>query len=103
VGWDTLNGSAPDVELSYRLLSPEHAGKGTATEAVRLLASWLFGSQHMNRLMLYIHVDNIGSRRVAEKTGFTKEGTARQAWYHQGSWHDVDIYAMTRSDFEGLH
>jgi [ribosomal protein S5]-alanine N-acetyltransferase len=98
VSWEKLNGDVPDVELGYRLFDRANWGKGIATEALDLLSGWLFDSQQMNRLSLIIHVDNIGSHRVAEKCGFTKQATAREAWYHKGKWHDVDIYILTRTE-----
>jgi RimJ/RimL family protein N-acetyltransferase len=30
--------------------------------------------------------------------GFTKEATAREAWYHKGKWHDLDVYTLTRAE-----
>lgn len=98
VDWNKLNGDVPDVELGYRVFDRADFGRGIATEALDLLANWLFDSQTMNRLRLTIHVDNIGSRRVAEKCGFTREGTSREAWYHQGKWHDIDVYTLTRAE-----
>ena len=98
VDWTKLNGTVPDVELGYRVFDIADRGKGIATEALDLLAGWLFDSQSMNRLNLVIHVDNIGSHRVAEKCGFTKEATSREAWYHNGKWHDMDVYILTRAE-----
>ena len=98
VDWTKLNGDVPDVELGYRVFDRADWGRGIATEALDLLAGWLFDTQFMNRLRLTIHLDNIGSHRVAEKVGFTKEGTSREAWHHQGKWHDIDVYTMTRAD-----
>jgi [ribosomal protein S5]-alanine N-acetyltransferase len=100
VDWNKLNGDVPDVELGYRVFDRVDWGKGIATEALDLLAGWLFDSQSMNRLHLTIHVDNVSSRRVAEKCGFTKEGTSREAWYHKGKWHDIDVYTLTRAESE---
>jgi RimJ/RimL family protein N-acetyltransferase len=99
--WEHLNGSVSDVEAAYHIFDRRDWGKGFATQAVDLLTGWLFDSQPINRVQLVIHVDNVGSRRVAEKSGFTKEATAREAWYHKGAWHDVDIYVMTRVESEG--
>jgi len=88
----------PDVELGYRVFDRADWGRGIATEAVDLLAGWLFDTQPMNRLRLTIHLDNIGSHRVAEKSGFTKGGTSREAWNHKGIWHDIDVYILTRAE-----
>ena len=99
VVWHRLNGFAmPDMELGYIVFDHANRGRGIASEAVDLLAGWLFDSQAINRLSLSVHVDNIGSRRVAEKCGFTKEATAREAWYHKGKWHDLDVYTLTRAE-----
>jgi RimJ/RimL family protein N-acetyltransferase len=98
VDWERLNGSVPDVEVAYHVFDRADWGKGIASEALDLFAGWLFDSQSMNRLLLYIHVDNIASRRVAEKCGFSKEATSRQAWYSKGAWHDVDVYIQTRGE-----
>jgi ribosomal-protein-alanine N-acetyltransferase len=100
VGWEQLNGDVADVEVSYRLFDQADHGKGIVTEALGLLVGWLFDTGHMNRLRASIHVDNKASRRVAEKSGFTCEGTSRAGWYNRGRWHDVAVYTITRSEFE---
>ncbi|HUQ43528.1 MAG TPA: GNAT family protein [Candidatus Limnocylindria bacterium] len=68
-------------------------GRGIGTEAVTLLVDFLFDSQQVHRLVLYIHVDNVPSHRIAEKTGSTKEGTLRDGWFHRGGWHDLSCSA----------
>lgn len=83
------------------LYSRDQDRKGIVTDAVRLLTAYLFASKKHNRIRLIIHPDNAGSRRVAEKCGFRHEGTARGAWFHQGSNHDVEVYAMTGADHYG--
>ena len=65
------------------------------------MTEWLFDSQpQANRLTLTIHVDNLASLRVAEKCGFVREATFREAWYNRGHWHDVAICNITRREFE---
>jgi RimJ/RimL family protein N-acetyltransferase len=87
-----------DLELGYRVFDRAKWGKGIASAAVDLFAAWLFDTQPTNRLRLLIHVDNLGSHRVAEKCGFTNEGRSREAWYHKGKRHDVDVYTLTRAE-----
>jgi ribosomal-protein-alanine N-acetyltransferase len=98
VDWNKLNGDVPDVELGYRVFDRANWGKGIATEALDLLAGYLFDTLPINRLRLTIHVDNVGSHRVAEKCGFRNEGTSREAWYHKGKWHDIDVFTLTRAE-----
>jgi RimJ/RimL family protein N-acetyltransferase len=87
-----------ELELSYQIYEQVARGHGYATEAVKLLTRYLFGRLKANRIRLVIHPGNQASCRVAEKCGFTHEGTARGAWYHQGKNHDVDIYAILRNE-----
>jgi Acetyltransferases, including N-acetylases of ribosomal proteins len=98
VAWEALKGTIPDVELGYGIFDRAEMGKGLATEAVDLLAGYLFDAYTMNRLLLCIYPDNVASRRVAEKCGFKKEATAREAWPLKGKWLDIDIYVLTRRE-----
>jgi [ribosomal protein S5]-alanine N-acetyltransferase len=86
-------------ELSYQVFGPEHSGKGYSTEAVRLLTDYLFGRKRVNRIQLNIHPGNRPSKRVAEKSGFTFEGIMRQCWFHQGDFHDLEIWSQIRSEW----
>lgn len=90
-----------EIELSYHLYSPNQAGKGVATEAVRLLTEYLFDWLKINRIRLIIDPGNRASQRVAQKNGYTHEGTARGAWFHRGRNRDVEVYALLRNDKRG--
>lgn len=85
-------------EISYQLFGTDHAGKGYTTEAVNLLVRYLFGRKRVNRMQLNIHPGNIASKRVAEKCGFTFEGLMRGCWFHQGEYHDLEIWSLLRSE-----
>lgn len=98
VGWGKQEGYGADVEVSYRLFERASMGKGIGTEAVGLLVDYLFDWLPIHRLVLYIHVDNVPSHRIAEKCGFTREGTMRESWFHRGAWHDLDFYALIRHE-----
>ena len=87
-----------ELELSYQVYEQAERGQGYATEAVNLLVRYLFERLKTNRIRLIIHPGNCASRRVAEKCGFTREGTARGAWYHLGTNHDVEVYAILRDE-----
>lgn len=87
-----------ELEIAYRIYRPEDRGKGSTTEALALLTKFLFTYREVNRLRLMIDPDNAGSRRVAEKCGYRYEGTARGGVYHQGSYHDMDVFAILREE-----
>jgi len=85
-------------ELSYQLYEERHAGKGYVTEAVQLLVDYLFANKKEHRIHLVIVPGNSASRRIAEKCGFTLEGTARGAFFNDGRNQDVLIYSLLRTD-----
>jgi [ribosomal protein S5]-alanine N-acetyltransferase len=91
-------GYLDEHELSYLVYDPQDRGRGFASEAVDLLVRYLFETKRMNRIRLVIHSDNVPSRRLAERCGFTHEGTARGAWYNGGRHHDVEIYAILHGE-----
>jgi RimJ/RimL family protein N-acetyltransferase len=85
-------------ELSYQLYDDRFAGKGFVTEAVQLLTDYLFGSKKVNRIHLVIVPENVASRRIADKCGFTLEGTVRGAFFNDGRNQDVLLYSLLRDD-----
>jgi RimJ/RimL family protein N-acetyltransferase len=69
-----LNLSSGDRRIGsvgYWLL-PSGRGRGLATRAVRLLASWARRDLGVTRLQLTTHPDNDRSQRVAERSGFRR-------------------------------
>ena len=85
-------------ELSYHLWASTFAGRGWMTEAVQLLVDYLFATKKQQRIQLVIVPDNAASRRVAEKCGFTLEGTVRGAFFNAGRNQDVLLYSLLRTD-----
>lgn len=85
-------------EISYQLFTPENAGKGYTTEAVNLLVDYLFGRKRVNRMQLNIHPENGASKRIAAKCGFTYEGLMRGCWFHDGRYHDLEIWSLLRDE-----
>ena len=96
VYWDAF-------ELSYQLYEERFAGRGYTTEAVQLLVDYLFGATKQHRIQLVIVPGNAASRRIAEKCGFTQEGTARGAFFNDGRNQDVLIYSLLRDDPRPWH
>jgi RimJ/RimL family protein N-acetyltransferase len=85
-------------ELSYQLYHDRFAGNGYTTEAVQLLVDYLFATKKQERIQLVIVPENVASRRIAEKCGFTLEGTARGAFFNDGRSQDVVLFSLLRSD-----
>ena len=90
-------------ELSYQLYDDRFVGKGYTTEAVQLLVDYLFAAKKQHRIQLVIVPENSASRRIADKCGFTLEGTARGAFFNGGRNQDVVIYSLLRDDPRPWH
>jgi ribosomal-protein-serine acetyltransferase len=53
----------------------------------------------LNRIELKAAVENLRSRAVAEKLGFTKEGIAREAELVNNKFLDLTLYSMLSSEW----
>ncbi|MEI7576832.1 MAG: GNAT family N-acetyltransferase [Armatimonadota bacterium] len=90
-----IDWEVPKFEIGY-WVRISGQGKGIATEATRLLTEMAFNTLSAKRVSLWCAVDNIGSRRVAEKLGFTHEGLFRNDEVDAlGRAVDMDVFAKT--------
>lgn len=64
------------AEVGY-WIAADARRRGIATRAARLLSRWALAAFPILRLELLTHPDNVGSQRVAEAAGFTREGLLR--------------------------
>ena len=62
------------AEVGYWLF-PEHRGRGMATRAVPLMASWALSTLPLTRLFARTHPDNPAAAAVVRRAGFTLAGT----------------------------
>jgi RimJ/RimL family protein N-acetyltransferase len=84
-------------EIAY-VVAPAARGRGIASTALGLFSEWAFASLGLARLQLFIRPDNLASRRVAEKTGYTYEGTLRSAKLIRGKRVDSALYSLLPAD-----
>ncbi|MFS2137559.1 GNAT family N-acetyltransferase [Duganella sp. Dugasp56] len=87
-------------ELGYRLFDPKLSGRGYVTEACRLLVDYLFNVHQYHRLELLSAPENVASIRVAQKCGFSPEGTLRQSFFINGRYRDVQVFSLLRPEWE---
>jgi RimJ/RimL family protein N-acetyltransferase len=97
IGLKRTDWRALESEVGY-LVAPWARGDGVAVEAVLTVARWLLVDQQFERLALRHAPDNLPSRRVAEKAGFTEEGTLRNAGFTNAGRVDLVIWSLVRSD-----
>ena len=87
-----------DFTVGYSV-SPDVAGTGVATAAVRLLVSALHEQAGIRRVTATVFTENAASLRVLEKNGFRLEGTERAAVLGRDvRWLDDSTLAHLPSD-----
>jgi len=67
----------PKCEIAY-FIDGSYAGKGIMTKALKLVINYCFETLGFNKLYITSMLDNIASRRLAEKCGFQLEGTLKK-------------------------
>lgn len=83
---------ARKTEIGYWLAAP-HRGRGHASRAVEALGRWLLIEQSFERVELRIATENRSSAAVAERAGFSFEGTARNAGFTDAGRVDLEIWS----------
>jgi RimJ/RimL family protein N-acetyltransferase len=91
------------AEVGY-WVAAEARGRGVATRATRLVARWVLGDLGFERLQLQADPLNVASCRVAERAGFTLEGTKRSVRWNRRQERRIDLnqYALLRSELRRL-
>jgi RimJ/RimL family protein N-acetyltransferase len=84
-------------EIGY-VVDAAARGRGAAGRAVDLLTRWGFGELGLARIELRIDPANEPSARVAQRSGYRREGTLRSTYFKEGLRSDVDIWARLASD-----
>jgi RimJ/RimL family protein N-acetyltransferase len=77
-------------EVGYWLRA-DARGRGLTTRAVNLISRWAFAELRCERLQLRADAENVGSQRVAEKAGFTREGVLRSVHFNPRQQRRVDF------------
>ncbi|XP_073287094.1 uncharacterized protein [Primulina huaijiensis] len=80
----------------------EYWGQGIMTEAMRMAIPCAFEKfPFLVRLEALVEEENIGSQRVLEKVGFTREGFLRKYGFNKGEIRDMFVYSFLSADKVG--
>lgn len=94
-GIDPLNRVS---EVGY-WIAADYEGRGLVTSAMRALVAELF-ERGLNRLVIHAAVGNERSISLAERLGFTYEGTEREALRMGEQVHDSVVYSLLRREWD---
>jgi ribosomal-protein-alanine N-acetyltransferase len=90
-------GCAQAASLGYWMGAP-YAGQGYMSAAVAAILPFAFGTLRLHRVEAACIPGNDASIRLLERTGFQREGFARQYLCINGIWQDHILFARLRDD-----
>ncbi|HVE68967.1 MAG TPA: GNAT family N-acetyltransferase [Solirubrobacteraceae bacterium] len=82
-------------------LGRAHWGTGVNRESKALIAAAAFGRLGLERLTAYTSTGNPRSQSALARAGFVREGVLRRFHRHPSGVHDVVVFGLLRSDWEG--
>lgn len=98
-GFHKWNQRSFRAEIGYDL-SPQYQGRGLMTEALHAMLEHGFDVLKLHRIEAFIYVENMPSMRLLERLGFRQEGTLRDYFYLNGSFHDHTLWSLLRSEWQ---
>jgi len=75
------------------LVLPASRGAGVGREAIELLVGWAQGEHGLHRIELHTLPENAPMQRLAEASGFVREGVLRDYRFERGRFVDNVVYA----------
>jgi len=81
-------------------INDRYEGKGYATEAASAVVSYAFSNNGLDFLDSGVHRDNLGSKCVHEKLGFTVIAEKQRLWPNKNAMMPVLIYRLYRSGWQ---
>ena len=86
-------------EVGY-IVNPNYWGKGIATEVASLLIDFGFNELNMHRIYATCDPRNIGSAKVLDKVGMTREGRIRDDLLIKDGWRDSLLYSILENEWK---
>jgi len=76
--------------------------QGYGSEATRLMVRHGFETLNLNRIYLHVYETNPRAIHAYEKVGFVREGLLREALYRDGSYFNVLLMSILRSEWKSV-
>ena len=100
-GFTAFDCAADSAEVGY-VLNPEYWGRGIATEALERVLRFGFEELKLHRIEARFIDGNERSRKVMEHVGMSFEGIHREAMLVKGSYVNIGVCAILRSEWLAL-
>ena len=100
LGFHVANERSRIARLERLAVHPRFRGRRLADAAAREFIRHLLVELDFHRLEMEIYAFNERSVAHAERVGWVREGTKRNAYRHGDGWVDSALYAVVREDLE---
>ncbi len=87
------------AEIEY-CIGTNFQNKGLATEAAKAVIKYGFNEMGLHKVQICHRANNISSKKVIEKCGFTYEGTLRHYFYQDGQYMDRLYYSILETEYK---
>src|SRR5690606_18185551 len=94
-----MNYDSLHAEIGY-WLGEEFVGKGLVAKSCRAIITLLFEQEQMHRIEIQCATDNLKSRAVAERLGFTFEGVKRESEWITDNFRDHALYSLLSHEWQ---
>lgn len=101
VGFQPIQWMNRRSEIGY-WLAPNVQGRGIMTAAVRAMTAFAFDELSLNRLQIQCAVANHKSQAIPRRLGYVEEGLIAQGELLYGTYHDLVVFRMLRSEWASL-
>lgn len=86
-------------EIAY-IVNPVYWGNGIATDVGKLLIEFGFSKFNLHRIYATCDPRNIGSKKVLEKVGMTREVRIREDLLMKDGWRDSLLYSVLEHEWK---
>ncbi|MGB9522024.1 MAG: GNAT family N-acetyltransferase, partial [Anaerolineales bacterium] len=90
------------AELGISIGEKSFWNKGCGSDAIKLFLKHCFDTLNLERIFLRVHQTNQRAIRAYQKCGFIQEGLLRRAEYKNGTYLNVLIMAILKSEWDAL-
>lgn len=101
IGLTSIDEVNRKAEYYVLLGEAKYRGMGVATKATKCLLSYAYETLKLNRVYLYVELENLAAIKCYERIGFKREGTIKNDLFFKGRFVDRYIYGLNKKDFYG--
>ncbi len=101
IGIKNINRVMMYCEIGY-VVGEAFQGKGFASSGLKLFIEKIFRETLLRKIIAYVAEDNLASRRILQKSGFTQEGLCREHYIINGKPTNEILYGILRSNLNKI-